>query len=91
MVKQFIPEELNLLEETHAGIEEEHEEETAETCDELIATPIPHPLFHSRREEVETHGVKLSPGRKEGWNKGVQRFSFYFSLFYSALVGNKFT
>ena len=48
------------------------EEEAAETkCDELTATPIPHPPVPLRGEEVEESGAKLSPGRREGWGEGV--------------------
>jgi len=35
-------------------------------------------------------GVKLSPG-SQGWGECVLRFSFYFSLPYSDLIGNKLT
>ena len=40
-------------------------------------------------EEVENLGVKSSLGRREGWREGVLRFSFYFSLSYSDLIGKK--
>ena len=40
-------------------------------------------------EELENLGEKLSPGRKEGWGEGVFKTWFYFSLFYSNLIGNK--
>jgi len=49
--------------------EEEGAAETA--CDELTTTPIPRPPVLLRGEEVENSGVKLSPGRTEGWAKGV--------------------
>ena len=66
------------------------EEGAAETTgDELTATPIPCPTVPLREEEVENLGVKLSPGRKEGWGEGALRFSFYFSLPYYDLKGNK--
>ena len=51
----------------HAGTGEESEEErVGETmCDELTAAPIPHvPALLIR-------GVKLSPGRREGWGEDV--------------------
>ena len=48
------------------------EEGAAETmCDELTTTPIPHPPVLLWGEEVEKSGVKLSPGRREGWGEGV--------------------
>jgi len=65
--------------------EEERAAET--TCDELSTTPIPFPL--TQGEEVEKLGVKLSPGRREGWGEVVLRFSLYFSLPYSDLIRNK--
>jgi len=34
-------------------------------------------------------GVKLSPGRREGWGEGVLRSGFIFSLSYSDLIGDK--
>jgi len=42
------------------------------TCDEPTAVPIPRPPVHGRREM----GVKLSPGRREGWGEGVLRSGF---------------
>ena len=67
--------------------EEEGAAET--TCDELTATPIPHtPVLLGGRRQGKS-GVKLSPGRREGWGEGVLRFGFYFSLPYSDLIGNK--
>ena len=39
--------------------------------------------------KVEKLGVKSSLGRREGWREGFLRFSFYFSLSYSDLIGNK--
>jgi len=41
------------------------------------------------KEKVEKLGVKLSPGRREGWGKDVFRFVFCFSSAYSDLIGNK--
>jgi len=50
------------------------EERAAETmCDELTVTPIP--LCHGGGRGRKT-GVKLSPGRREGWGAGVSRFGF---------------
>ena len=50
--------------------EEEGAAET--TCDELTATPVPRPPAPlGEGEEVENSGVKLSPGRREGWGEGV--------------------
>jgi len=54
------------------------EEGAAETmCDELTVTPIPRPPLPLRvggggREM----GVKLTPGRREGWGEGVLRSGF---------------
>ena len=60
------------------------EEGVAETtCDELTATPIPHPPVPLWGEEVE------NSGRREGWGEGVFKLSFYFSLSYSDLTSNK--
>lgn len=53
-------------EETHIGAGEECEEEAAAetTCSELTAFPTP---CTPAMEEVEGLGVKLSPGKREGW------------------------
>ena len=51
------------------------EEGAAETYDELTITPIPCPPAPLRVEGREM-GVKLSPGRREGWGEGVLRSSF---------------
>jgi len=67
--------------------EEEGAAETA--CEELTAIPIPHSTKPLCGEKVENMGVKLSPGIRKGWGEGVLRFSFYFSLPYSDLIGNK--
>ena len=53
-------------------------------CDELTITPIPHSPLLLRGEEGEKSGVKLSPGRREGWGEGVLRSSFI--SHYPALV-----
>jgi len=45
-------------------------------CDELAAIPHSPCSCAAQGEEVENSGVKLSPGRREGWGKGVLRFSF---------------
>ena len=67
--------------------EEEGAAET--TCDELTAVPpFPIPLRCSGAGGREM-GVKLSPGRRDGWGEGVLRFRFYFSLSWSDLIGNK--
>ena len=43
------------------------EKGAAETmCDELTVTPIP----------CQEMGVKLSPGRRQGWGEGVSRSGF---------------
>ena len=46
-------------------------------CDELTVTPIPCPPAPLKEGGGgrET-GVKLSPGRREGWGEGVIRSSF---------------
>ena len=45
------------------------DEEVAETtCDELTATPIPCPPVLLRGRRLKP-GVKLSPGRWEGWGE----------------------
>ena len=52
------------------------EDEAAEiTCDELTVNPIPHPPV-PLGGLVENPGVKLCPGRREGWREGVLRFAF---------------
>jgi len=61
----------------------------ADTCDELITTPIPRPPAPLGGEEVENSGVKLSLGRRERWGEGVFKIFFYFSLLYSDLIGDK--
>jgi len=55
------------------------EEGVAETtCDELTVTPTPCPpvLLGKGGQGGRETGVKLSPGRREGWGEGVLRFSF---------------
>jgi len=53
------------------------EEGTAETmCDELTVTPIPHPPEVLRMGAGRERGLKLRPGRREGWGEGVLRFGF---------------
>jgi len=55
----------------------EEEEAAQTTCDdELITTPIPHPLGYSGGGGRKS-GVKLSWGRREGWERKVfLRFGF---------------
>jgi len=50
---------------------------TETKCDELTSTLIPHPPepLGVGGGDRET-GVKLSPGRREGWDEGVSRFGF---------------
>jgi len=53
------------------------EEAVAETTrDELTVTPIPHPPAPLGGEGGRETGVKLSPGRREGWGEGVLRSGF---------------
>ena len=59
------------------------------TCDELTATPIPHPPCATQREKVEKIGSKYEQRMKGGVGEGVLRFNFYFSLLLSHLTGNK--
>jgi len=47
--------------------EEEGAAETA--CDELTATPIPHPPAPLAGRRYRKSGKKLSPRRSEGWGK----------------------
>jgi len=66
------------------------EEGVAETtCDELTVTPIPHPPVLLAGGGHRETGLKLSPGRREGWGEGVLRLSFHFLLSYSDLIGDK--
>jgi len=65
------------------------EEGAAETkCDELTATPIPHPLALPVGRQ-ERNGSEVEPGRREGWGEGVFKIWNYFSLSYSDLIGDK--
>jgi len=68
----------------HAGKDWE-EEGVAETCNDLTATPIPHPPDLFRGEDVEELGAKLILRRKEVWGEGIFRFVlifYYPTLFY---------
>ena len=63
------------------------EEGAAEaTCDELTAAPIPLHCLGGRGREFGSEG---EPGKKEGVEERVLRFSFYFSLPYPDFIGNK--
>jgi len=66
----------------------EEEGEAKTTRDELTSTPIPVPLRRSGggRKEI---GSKAEPEKKGGVGEDVLRLSFYFSLPYSNLIGNK--
>jgi len=57
----------------HARAGEECEDEgVAEMkCYELTVTSIPHSSVLLVGNDVEKLGVKLSPGRREGWGEGV--------------------
>ena len=56
------------------------EEGVAETtCDELTVIPIPRPPVPLGGEGGGREiGVKLSPGRRNGWGEGVLRSGFIF-------------
>jgi len=80
-----------LWEGPHSGAGEEYEQEgVADTrCDGLTTTPIPHlPAPCGGRKETKL-GVRLSLGSKEGWEEGIFKIRFYFSLSYSDLIGDK--
>lgn len=47
-------------------------------CDELTTASIAHPL-HCLKEEGNSE-LKLSPGRRQGWEESVLRFCFIFLL-----------
>ena len=67
--------------------EEEGAAET--TCDELTVTPIPSPPAVLRwGGEGRKTRLKLSLGRREGWEK-EQNLKTPFSLSYSDLIGDK--
>jgi len=66
----------------HAGAGAECEESSPEgqgaaetTCDELTITPVPLRHLRGGGGGRET-GVKLSPGRREGWGEGVLKSGF---------------
>ena len=52
----------------------EEEGEAEKTC-EVTVTPIPH-APESLEGGSREMGLKLSPGRREGWGEGVLRYSF---------------
>jgi len=53
------------------------EEGTAETmCDELTTTPIPCPCELLEGRRWSKSAVKLSQGRREGWEEGVLKIWF---------------
>jgi len=56
-------------------------------CDELTTAPIPRPPVLLEGGGGEK-GVKLSPGRREGWGK-IFKIWIYFSLSYSHLIGDE--
>lgn len=62
----------------------EKEGVTETTCDDLIPTPCT-----TRWEKVENSGVKLSPRRGRGREKGVFKIWLSLSLSYSDLIGNE--
>ena len=66
--------------------EEEGEAETKLWTDFKPHFPSP---CTAGKEEVENTGVKVSPGRREGWGGGIFKVWFYFSLSVSDLFGDK--
>jgi len=64
--------------------EEEGEAETV--CDELTATPVPHPFALLGRGGREFRN-KVEPGKNGG--VGTFKIWVYFSLSYSDLIANK--
>jgi len=83
MLEQPVPAGLSPMGGTHAGAGTEceasspEEEGAAEaTCDELMATLIPCLPVPLRGRRSRKSGVKLSPGRGEGWGESVLRFGF---------------
>jgi len=58
------------------------------TCDELTVTPIPHPPA-PLGEQRERDGNEIEPEKKGGVEGRFFKIWFYFSLFYSDLVGDK--
>lgn len=65
-----------MLEQGESSLSEEKAE--AETmCDAWSITPSP---FPTGGEEVENWAVKLSPGRRERWEKVFLGLRVYFSL-----------
>lgn len=52
---------------TVTSLPPEEEETTETTCDEVTTTLIPYVIG---REEVESLGAELSPGRSKGWEEG---------------------
>jgi len=67
------------------------EKGTAETCDELTPTPIPHLPVLLRDRKGRKLGVKFKPGKNgRRWGGRVSfKIWFYFSLCYSDLIGDK--
>jgi len=59
------------------------EEGVAETTETFL---IP---LHHLRGGGRKKGVKLIPGRREGWWKAVFKICFYYSLSYPDLIGDK--
>jgi len=70
-----------LWEGSHAGTREEYEEQGAsETmCDELTATPIPHPPAALRWGGGKEFGSEVEPGKKGGVGRRCFKIWFYFS------------
>jgi len=75
----------------HAGAGEESGEDGAveKTCDELNATPIPHPPVLLGAGGGREIANEVEPGKKGGVGRRCFKIWFYFSLPYSDLIGNK--
>ena len=83
MLEKFV-ENCLLWEEPHAGAGEECKESSSwggsgrDSVWWSDHSPHSPPTCVAQGEEGENSGVKLSPGRREGWGEGVLRFGFIF-------------
>jgi len=98
MLEQPVPEGLHPMEGTHTGavceelqplalgkFVEKGRTHNGEVCGEL--SPIRGTSRLSRDGGGRETGLKLSPGRREGWGEGVVQFSFI--SHYPTLIGDK--